>query len=70
MIELFRKKTYMELIIPTELQHPINHEIVALNLFWYRAIKYLEDSGSQESEVERIKQIATNDCYKPSLIDK
>lgn len=68
--DIFRKKTYSDLIIPNESYHPISHKMAALNSFCNRAVQYLKENESKNIEIKRIKQIAKNNNYNPRLIDK
>ena len=68
--DIYRKKTYTDLIIPNESFHPIGHKFAALRSYCYRAINYLEDEESRTIELKRIKQIAKRNNYNTKIIDK
>ena len=68
--DIYRKKTYTDLIIPKESFHPIGHKIAALRSYCYRAINYLEDKERRTIELKRIKQIAKANNYNTKIIDK
>ena len=68
--DIFRKKTYSDLIIPNESYHPVGYKMAALNSFCNRAVQYLEENEKKELEIQRIKRIAKNNNYNPRVIDK
>ena len=69
-LDIFRKETHTDLIIPNESHHPYKYKMAALYAFCYRAYKCLENEKKREIEVERIKKIAKNNNYNANVVDR
>jgi hypothetical protein len=68
-VDIFRKETYSDLIIPKDSYHPFKYKTAAIYAFCYRTIKCLKDKDTKEREIQRIKKIVKNNNYNTKIVD-
>ena len=68
--DIYRKRTYTDVIIPNDSYHPIQYKMAAINNFCHRINSCIEDEENRKKEIERIKIIVKNNKYNTNVVDK
>ncbi|XP_050518679.1 uncharacterized protein LOC126892954 isoform X2 [Diabrotica virgifera virgifera] len=67
---IFRKPTQTDHVIHFSSNHPLSHKLAAFRSFIHRLFSIPMSTDSFNKELNIIKQIAVNNGYDPSIIDK
>lgn len=67
---IYRKKTFTDVTIPSDSQHPLSHKLAAYNSMVHRAHSIPMSHDNFSKEIRTIKTIAINNGYDVDLIDK
>lgn len=66
---IYRKKTFTDVTIPMDSQHPLSHKLAAYNSMIHRAFNIPLSNVDFSAELRTIKRIAFNNGYEGTLID-
>ena len=53
-LDIYRKRTYTDVIIPNDSYHPIQYKMAVKNIFCHRINSCIEDEENRKKEIERI----------------
>jgi hypothetical protein len=69
-VEIFRKPTTTDTIIPNDSCHPLEQNLAAIRHFANRIHTYNLDHPQKQKEIDIVKQIIHNNKYNTSLLNR
>lgn len=66
---IFHKPTHTDMVIHNTSTHPYSHKLAAFHSYIHRLFSIPLSDSNFQSELNIIKQIASNNGYQPNLID-